>query len=184
MNKQVKNEVALADDIVLSKIYFIRGQKVMLDSDLAELYQVETKALKQAVKRNMDVFPTHFMFELSENEFSALRSQFVTSKSNKGGTRYLPIVFSEYGVLQIANVLRSKRAKQMSIRIIEVFVKMQKKLSDNLELRLAIDKLEKRTENNSKNIEIVFKYFDELLEKNDRPIKRKPIGFKIPNKSK
>ena len=113
----------------------------MLDSDLAALYQVETKALKQAVKRNKDIFPHHFMFELNEKEAESLRSQFMTSNSSRGGSRYLPIVFTEHGVLRVANVLRSLRARQMSIRIIEVFVKMQKMITDNLDVRLAIEKL-------------------------------------------
>jgi len=167
------------DEILMSKIYFIRGQKVILDSDLAELYQVETKALKQAVKRNEDIFPLHFMFELTVEEFEVLRSQNVTSKNGRGGTRYLPYVFTEYGILQAANILRSARAKQMSIRIIEVFVRLQKMIIDNLEIRSLIEKLDKKTENNAKNIEIVFKYFDELLEKNSEDNERTPIGFKI-----
>jgi hypothetical protein len=179
MSKQT-NPVAVPDEVIMNKIYVIRDQKVMLDSDLAELYEVETKALKQAVKRNIDIFPKHFMFELTENEFASLRSQIVTSNTGRGGTRYLPMVFTEYGVLQLANVLRSLRAKQMSIRIIEVFVRLQKMLTDNMEMRLAIEKLEKKTENNTKNIEIVFKYFDELLEKKEElPVPRKSIGYKI-----
>ena len=172
----------ISDEVVMSKIYFIRGQKVMLDSDLAELYQVETKALKRAVKRNMDIFPSHFMFELTEKEFESLRYQIGTSKAGRGGTRYLPMAFSEYGVLQLANVLRSQRAKQMSIRIIEVFVRLQKILTDNLELRLAIEKLERKTENNTKNIEIVFRYFDELSVKKENHKPRKQIGFKVSKK--
>ncbi len=174
----------LADEIVMNKIYFIRGQKVMIDSDLAELYQVETKALKQAVKRNIDIFPQHFMFELTEDEFTFLRSQTVTSNTGRGGTRYLPMVFTEYGLLQLANILRSERAKQMSIRIIEVFIRLQKMLMDNTELRLAIEKLERKTENNTKNIEVVFKYVDELMEKAENPKPRKEIGYKVPNKKK
>jgi hypothetical protein len=132
------------DEILMSKIYFIRGQKVILDSDLAELYQVETKALKQAVKRNEDIFPLHFMFELTVEEFEVLRSQNVTSKNGRGGTRYLPYVFTEYGILQAANILRSARAKQMSIRIIEVFVRLHKMIIDNLEIRSLIEKLDKK----------------------------------------
>lgn len=132
------------DEILMSKIYFIRGQKVILDSDLAELYQVETKALKQAVKRNEDIFPLHFMFELTVEEFEVLRSQNVTSKNGRGGTRYLPYVFTEYGILQAANILRSARAKQMSIPIIEVFVRLHKMIIDNLEIRSLIEKLDKK----------------------------------------
>jgi len=122
------------------------------------------------------------MFELTEREFASLRSQILTSKAGRGGTRYLSLVFTEYGVLQLANVLRSERAKQMSIRIIEIFVRLQKMLLDNTELRLAIEKLEKKTENNTKNIEVVFKYFDELIEKEKNPKPRKQIGFKISKK--
>ena len=149
-----ENQLMITDELVLNKIYFIRGQKVMLDRDLAELYNVETKALKQAVKRNIDMFPKHFMFELSNQEFQNLRSQIVTS--SWGGQRYLPYAFTEHGVLQLANVVRSAKAKQMSIRIIEVFVKIREMLLDNTELRLAIEKLEKKTDNNTKNIELFF----------------------------
>jgi hypothetical protein len=106
----------------------------------------------------------------------------VTSNSSRGGSRYLPIVFTEHGVLQVANVLRSVRARQMSIRIIEVFVKMQKMITDNLDIRLAIEKLERKTENNTKNIEVVFSYFEGLLEQKSKP--RKQVGFKIARKKK
>jgi ORF6N domain len=174
-----ETELMIADEVVISKIYYIRNQKVMLDKDLAELYQVETKVLKQAVKRNQDIFPKHFMFELTENEVLSLRSQSVTSKTGRGGTRYLPMVFTEYGILQIANILRSIRARQMSIRIIEVFVRLQKMILDNSELKLAVEKLEKKSENHTKNMELVFQYLDELLEKKENPIPRKQIGYKM-----
>jgi hypothetical protein len=118
------------------------------------------------------------MFELKEEEFQSLRSQIVTSKTGRGGSRYLPMVFTEYGVLQLANVLRSIRARQVSIRIIEVFVRLQKMLTDNTELRLAIEKLEKKTENNSRNIEIVFRYFEELTEKKEETETRPKIGYR------
>jgi ORF6N domain len=183
MDGEVKDSaVMLADEIVISKIYFIRGQKVMLDADLAELYQVETKVLKQAIRRNFELFPIHFMFELTEQEFDILRSQFVTSKKGSGGTRYLPMVFTEYGILQISNTLKSKRARQMSIRIIEVFVKLRKMLTDNMELRLAIEQLERKSENHTKNLEIVFRYLDELMEKKENTEPRKMIGYLFPSK--
>ncbi len=98
----------LNDEMVLDKIYFIRNQKVMLDRDLAQLYGVETKALKQAVKRNIDRFPEDFMFELSSQEFEILRSQIVTS--SWGGVRYMPMAFTEYGVLMLSSVLNSQKA--------------------------------------------------------------------------
>jgi hypothetical protein len=91
--------IAVSDEAMMSRIHEFRGQKVMLDSDLAELYGVETKVLKQAVRRNLDVFPDSFMFELSKKEFESLRSQIVTSKNGRGGARYLPMVFTEHGTL-------------------------------------------------------------------------------------
>ena len=97
----MSKEITIPDEIITSKIFLIRDQKVMVDRDLAELYGVETKVLKQAVKRNMDIFPTNFMFELTKEENESLRSQFVTSKKGRGGTRYLPMVFTEHGVLQL-----------------------------------------------------------------------------------
>ena len=178
MEKKKSNKVMVPNEIIMSKIYFIRNQKVMLDRDLAELYEVDTKVLKQAVKRNMDIFPEHFMFEMTEKEFKIWRSQFVTSKSDMMGLRYAPFCFSEHGVLQLANVVRSRRARQMSIRIIEVFIRLQKMLTDNVELRLAVEKLERKTENNSKNIEIVFRYLEELLETQENPAPQTQIGFK------
>jgi len=104
----------------------------MIDRDLAELYGVETKALKQAVKRNIDIFPKHFMFELTKDENEFLRSQFVTSNKGRGGTRYLPMAFTEHGVLQLAHVLRSKKVNLMSVRITEIFIKMRQLLVNNL----------------------------------------------------
>jgi hypothetical protein len=175
-------ELMIADEVVMNKIYVIRGHKVMIDRDISELYDVETKVLKQAVKRNIDIFPKHFMFEMTEEEFHNWRSQFVTSNADKMGLRYKPFCFTEHGVLQSAKVLKSSRAKQMSIRIIEVFIKMREMLTDNTELRLAIEKLERKTENNTKNIEVVFKYFDELTTKTENPKPRIKIGFKIKKK--
>jgi len=96
--------VMISDETVMKKIYVIRGQKVMLDSDLAELYQVETKRVKEQVKRNISRFPIKYMFELTQKEFDFLRSQFATSKLGRGGARYLPMVFTEHGVLQLSNV--------------------------------------------------------------------------------
>ena len=175
-----ESSLVVPDEVVMNKIYVIRNQKVMLDKDLALLFQVETKVLKQSVKRNIDIFPEHFMFELTEQEFELLRSQFVTSNEGRGGTRYLPMVFTEHGVLQLSNVIRSGIAKQMSIRIIEVFVKMRQMLSDNTELRLDIEKIKKKLDNQDKNMEIVFRYLDELIEKKENPVPRTKIGYKMP----
>jgi hypothetical protein len=171
---------AISDEVITNKIYLLRGQKIMLDRDLAELFEVETKVLKQAVKRNIDIFPEHFMFEMTEEEFNNWRSQFVTSNSDKMGLRYKPFCFTEHGVLQIANVLKSGKARQMSIRIIEIFVKMREILTSNIELRLEIEHIKKKVDNHGKNIELVFQYLDELLEKKENPQPRKQIGFILP----
>lgn len=177
-----ENTLMIADEVVINKIYFIRGQKVMLDSDLAGLYQVETKRLKEQVKRNISRFPEKYMFELNEKEFAILRSQIATSKKGSGGTRYLPMVFTEHGILQLSNVLKSDRAEKVSFIIIDVFVGLREMLLDNTELRLAIEKLIRKTDNHDKNIELVFQYLDELLEKKENPTPRIQIGYNIKKK--
>jgi len=116
-------------EIIESKIYLIRGHKVMLDSELAELYEVETKVLIQAVKRNVQRFPEDFMFQLNDREFMNLRSQTVTSSSGHGGRRYIPYVFTEQGVAMLSSVLNSERAVQVNIAIIRTFVKLREMLS-------------------------------------------------------
>ena len=137
----------------------------MLDRDLSELYGVETKVLKQSVKRNIGRFPQDFMFELTKVELENWRSQFVTSNSDKMGLRYLPYVFTEQGVAMLSSVLNSEKAIMVNIRIIRIFTKIRQMLLDNTEMRLIIEELRKKTENNTKNIEVVFQYLDELLEK-------------------
>ncbi len=172
-------DLLLPEEIIMNRIYYIRGQKVMMDSDLAELYQVETKRLKEQVKRNAEKFPLKYMFELTSEEFNFLRSQIATSKNGRGGTRYLPMVFTEHGILQLSNVLSSDRATKVSFIIIDVFVKLREMFTDNLEIRQMIEKLQKTVGNNSKNIELVFQYIDELIDKKEDPEPRKLIGFKI-----
>lgn len=121
-------------EFVERRIYLIRGQKVMLDSDLAELYQVETRALIQAIKRNQDRFPDDFMFQLSKEEVASLRSQIVISNIGRGGRRYLPYAFTEHGVAMLSSVLNSKRAVQMNILIIRAFVKLRELLASHKDL--------------------------------------------------
>jgi len=171
-----KNEKSLVpNEIITNKIYLIRGEKVMLDRDLAELYDVKNIRLREQVKRNIDKFPEHFMFRLSEEETNFMVSQnAIPSKKHLGGS--LPYVFTEHGILQLANVIKSKRATQMSIKIIEVFVQTRKMLTDNLSVKLEIEEIKKKLSNHSKNIELVFNYLDELIEKKDKP--RTKIGYK------
>jgi hypothetical protein len=110
-----KTDVSIPDEIVISKIYLIRKHKVMLDIDLAELYQVETGRLNEQVKRNADRFPEDFMFQLTDEEWESLRSQFAISKKGRGGRRYAPFAFTEHGVLMLSSVLNSERAIQVNI---------------------------------------------------------------------
>lgn len=152
----------------------------MLDRDLAELYHVETKRLNEQVRRNNKRFPSDFMFQLNIAETEILKSQFATS--SWGGNRKLPYVFTEHGVLMLSSVLNSDRAIQVNIRIMRIFTRFREMITDNTELRLAIEKLEKRTDNNSKNIEVVFNYIDELTERKESKKPRKRIGFRIPGK--
>ncbi|MBL7888039.1 MAG: ORF6N domain-containing protein [Bacteroidia bacterium] len=173
-----QSDLALPDEVIMNKIYFIRGHKVMLDRDLAELYGVETKRLNEQVRRNKNRFPPHFMFELTNIEHDAIRSQNATLKRG-AHSKYLPNVFTEHGILMLSNVLKSEYAIHVSIKIIDVFVQMRKMLVDNTELRLVIEEIRKKTENNTKNIEVVFQYFDELIDKKEKSVPRKKIGFKI-----
>ncbi len=162
-------DLKLAENIE-SNIYLIRGQKVMIDRDLAELYGVETKVLLQAVKRNTERFPEDFMFLLTEQEFEILRSQFVTSRW--GGRRYMPYVFTEQGVAMLSSVLRSKRAIQVNIQIMRTFTKLRTLLSTHKDLQRKIEEMEKKYDHQFK---IVFDAIKALIQSPKQ--KKKPIGF-------
>ena len=153
-----------------SKIYIIRGQKVMLDSDLAELYDVKTKVLLQAVKRNADRFPNDFMFQLSEQEYKILRSQFVTS--NWGGRRYLPFAFTEQGVAMLSSILKSKRAIHVNIQIMRTFTKLRQVLVTHEGLKRKIEALERKYD---QQFRVVFDAIKALVEPNEA--KKGKIGF-------
>ena len=171
------SQIIIPNEIITSKIYFIRNQKVMLDRDLAELYMVESRRLREQVKRNSTKFPEHFMFRLNKIEVELMVSQnAIPSKQSLGGS--LPYVFTEHGVLQLANVLKSERATQMSIKIIEVFVNLRDILTNNLNLELEIENIKKKLINHDKNIELVFSYLDELMDKQENKIERTKIGYK------
>lgn len=174
----MSKEITVPDEIITNKIYLIRDQKVMLDQDLAELYNVETKQLKRQVRRNIERFPEDFMFELTKEEFDILRSQI--GSSNRGGTRYMPMAFTEQGVAMLSSVLNSPTAIKVNIQIIRVFTKIRQMLTENLNLQLDIEEIKKKLTNHSKNIELVFDYLDELNKKLDTPEQndRKKIGYK------
>jgi len=148
-------------DLVASRILEIRGKKVMLDSDLAKLYGVETKVLLQAVKRNLNRFPDDFMYQLTRQEVMNLRSQFVTS--SYGGRRYLPYVFTQEGVAMLSSVLNSKRAIQVNILIMRAFVKLRDILSRNKELSVKLEELEERVEGHDADIRDIFEAIRQLM---------------------
>lgn len=158
--------IAIPDDHIENKIFFIRGKKVMMDRDLAELYGAETRALNQAVKRNIKRFPDDFMFQLDKKEMKVwesyfLRSQIVTSKETRGGRRYIPLVFTEQGVAMLSSVLKSEKAIRVNIQIMRTFTKLREMIATNQELREKIEKLEGKYD---KRFKIIFDVMRKLLE--------------------
>lgn len=174
MSKAVK--VITADEVIMNKIYAIRGQKVMIDRDLAALYEVETRILKQAVRRNIDRFPKDFMFEMNKKEFENWRSHFVTSDEDKQGLRHAPFCFTEQGVTMLACTLNSKRAIEMNIQIIRIFTRMKEMLLTHKDILLQLQKIEKKLTAHDGDIQLIFEYLKKLLNPPQEP--RKRIGFK------
>ena len=170
--------VQIPDETIVGKIFQIRNQKVMLDKDLAELYNVETKQLKRAVRRNISRFPGDFMFELSEDELKNLRCQIDTS--SWGGIRYLPLAFTEYGVLMLSSVLKSERAIQVNIQIIRVFTKFKELLSTNKEILHKLEQLERKDIEQDDKIILIFDYLRKLeqVKRTEEKNRNRPrIGF-------
>lgn len=163
---------------ISSKIYFIRNEKVLIDSDLAELYGVETKALKRAIRRNKDRFPNDFMFTLSRDEYNSLRSQFGTLKRGQH-SKYLPYAFTEQGVAMLSSVLNSERAIKVNIAIMRAFVKMREYLQSNEKLAAKLKELENETREKfskqQEQIALIFDAIKELMKEDEKP-KRK-IGY-------
>jgi len=169
-------DLQLKMETISGLIHYFRGEKVILDVDLAQLYEVPTRVLKQAVRRNLHRFPGDFMFELSEDEIVSLRSQFVISK--KGGTRYLPFAFTEQGVSMLSSVLNSEKAIEVNIAIMRAFVQMRKFLETNKELAEKIDELERTVSSHDEDILLIFETIKQLMHKKSQPME--PVGFKIP----
>ena len=171
------NTELITDELVISKIYIIRNTKVMLDKDLAELYQVSTGNLNKSVNRNKSRFPEDFMFQLYKEEFKNLIFQ--NGISSWGGTRKLPYAFTEQGVAMLSGILHSERAIQVNIRIMRIFTRIKHILNNHTELNLEIEKIKMKIYNHDKNLEIVFKYLDELIVKHSDQNQFPEIGFKI-----
>jgi ORF6N domain-containing protein len=174
-----QTEITITQEVIINKIYSIRGQKVMLDSDLAELYQVETKQLKRQVRRNTERFPKDFMFEMTKDEFDNLRSQIGTS--NWGGTRYMPMVFTEQGISMLSSVLNSDVAIKVNIQIIRIFTKMREILLSHKDILVELEAIKQKLGTNSNDIERIFNYLKQLKQAKQQEIehqKREKIGFK------
>ncbi len=155
----------------------VRGQKVMIDRDLAELYAVETKVLKQAVKRNLNRFPKDFMFEMNKSEFANWRSQFVTSNDgDKMGLRYSPFCFTEQGVTMLACILNSDRAITINIQIIRIFTKLREMVITHKDILLKLEQLEKKVTGHDEHIKMIFQALKQLLNPPQEP--RRRIGFR------
>ena len=171
----------VSEETIVEKIFIIRGQKVMLDRDLAEMYGVEVKRLNEAVKRNAARFPEDFMFQLTQDENKSLRSQFATLEKGRH-SKYQPYAFSEQGVAMLSSVLNSETAIQVNIQIIRLFTKMKQLILDNKDLWMKIEKIEQHLLKNDEEIKTVFAYLKKLLIQENKP--RNPIGFKVPGKTK
>src|SRR6185503_5846944 len=166
----------IPDEVLINKIYFIRGEKVMLDLDLAELYGVTTRRLKEQVRRNIERFPEDFMFQLTREEYQSLRSQNATLKRG-AHSKYLPFVFTEHGVLMLSSVLKSKRAIQVNIQIMRIYAKMREYLSTHKDVLLALQQIDRKLISHDEDIQQIFTYLKELITQPSP--KRKRIGFKI-----
>ncbi|WP_114749604.1 ORF6N domain-containing protein [Pleomorphovibrio marinus] len=182
-----KGQSLLPEEVITSKIYMVRGHKVMLDRDLAELYGVETKRLKEAVRRNISRFPEDFMFEMTKEELENWRTQFASSKGDLQGLRYVPFCFTEQGVTMLSCVLNSETAIQVNIQIIRVFTKIREMLQNNKDILLKLEQLEKnllkqdhRQDKQEEDIQLIFQYLKQLLNPAVEP--RDQIGFKPGNK--
>lgn len=181
-NKTMTKEMQiLPDETIISKIYMIRGRKVMIDRDLAELYDVETRVLNQAVRRNEKRFPEDFMFQMTKEEMEDWKSQIVISNSEKMGLRKPPLVFTEQGVAMLSSVLNSDRAIMVNIQIMRVFTKMRELVETHKEILQKLEQLEKKEIEQDEKIMLIFEYLKQLEKAKQEELEyknRKKIGFK------
>ena len=179
-----RSKELVVENKILRTIMVIRNEKVILDSDLAALYGVETRRLNEQVRRNIDKFPEDFMFQLTKEEFDNLKSQIATSSSGWGGRRKPPLVFTEHGALQAANVLNSEQANKMSVFIVRTFIRLRKMALTNEKLSRKVDQLERRV---SDHDEILIELVREIKKMIDAPAptkKNQSIGFGVSDKRK
>jgi hypothetical protein len=173
----MESDLIYSEKAIVSKIYTIRNQNVMIDRDLAELYGVSTKSLKQTARRNKERFPEDFMFEMTDDEFRNWRSQNVTSNSDLMGLRYAPFCFTEQGVTMLSCILRSPLAIEVNIRVVRIFSKFRQLALDHKDILIALEEIKSRLSDHDEKIDLVFQHLSLLLKENDEP--RKVIGFSI-----
>ena len=179
-----KNNLMLPDERILDKIYLIRDNKVMLDRDLAQLYEVETRRLKEQVKRNITRFPKDFMFELTKEELDKWRKQYGQSNKEIMGLRIPPFAFTEHGVVMLASVLNSERAVQVNIQIVRVFNRMREMLMTHQELFLKLEQLEQKYADHDDKIMLFFEYLKQLEQEKQATVdfkNRRKIGYIRPD---
>lgn len=172
----MKKRVSIPDEAIFNKIYEIRGEKVMLDRNLAELYGVETKRLKEQVRRNIERFPEDFMFELTKDELEDWRSQFATSNREVMGLRVAPFVFTEHGVLMLSSVLNSNEAIKVNIRIVRIYTRMKELLLTHKDLIAEMENIRRKVDGQDEKIEQIFSYLQQFVRKQETP--RKQIGYR------
>jgi phage regulator Rha-like protein len=177
--KKNRNEIIIAEEIIISKIYNIRGKQVMLASDLSELYQVKAKVLNQQVKRNIGKFPDRYMFQLTKDEYARLRSQNVTLKRGQH-SKYLPYAFTEHGVLMLSSVLNSERARKVNILIIDTFIRLREILFLHKDTANQLEKVMSKLDEHDNQISVIFEYLKQLEQSKQVETdfkNRKRIGF-------
>lgn len=179
-DENMTTEILIPTETVISKIFFIRNQKVILDTDLAKLYGVETKVLNQSVRRNLRRFPDDFMFQLTKEENTSLRSQFVTLKKGQH-SKYLPYVFTEHGVAMLSSVLNSERAIEINILIMRAFVKLREIISAHKKVEEKLKEIDEKLEEHDEHIVKIIEIINRLLMPPEKPIKK--IGFEVKEKS-
>jgi phage regulator Rha-like protein len=178
--KKEEIQVTITEEIIIRKIYIIRGKQVMLSQDLAELYEVETRVLNQQVKRNIGKFPERYMFQLTREEYLLLTSQNVTLKRGQH-VKYLPYAFTEHGILMLASVLNSKRADKVNMMIIDTFIKLREILIINKDVIHQLEKVQSRLEVHDNQISVILEYLKqfEQMKQEEAELKNRPkIGFK------
>jgi len=171
----------LQQELITSFIYFIRGEKVIMDFSLAHLYEVDVKVLKRSVRRHLQRFPKDFMFELTWDEYKSIRRQFGTIEKGQH-SKYLPFAFTEQGVAMLSGILNSPKAIGVNITIMRAFVHLRRFLESNKELSRKIDELEKSVSGHDEKIQLIFSAIKQLMQEKEIPSERNPVGFRIQGK--